>query len=90
MKPDRSTYVWQLEFDAQEGLTKAFHTLLEADDLEDCTVEPLALSIRFSATARRGQDLVAAIYELGELRWCSRHPLEPGAGRAPRVGSIGG
>ncbi len=78
MERERGIYVWQLQFGEKDGLNDAFHSLLEADDLEDCTVEPLSLSIRFTATAHRGQELVTAIYELGELRWCSRHALRPG------------
>jgi len=36
------------------------------------------LQIRFTADIARGQELVAAIYLMGELRWCSRHRLSPG------------
>lgn len=71
-------YVWQLQFDGEKGLEHAFQSLMDADDLEDCSAEPEALQIRFTAGAERGQELVSAIYLMGELRWCSRHRLSPG------------
>jgi hypothetical protein len=71
-------FVWQLEFEAKTGLEHAFQSLMQADDLDDCSVEPEDLMIRFTADIPHGQRLVATIYEMGELRWCSRHELQPG------------
>ena len=71
-------YVWQLQFDGEQGLAHAFQSLMETDDLDDCSVEHDGLQIRFTADVARGQELVAAIYQMGALRWCSRHRLSPG------------
>jgi len=79
MQSPREIYVWQLQLDGAKGLEHAFQSLMQAEDLDDCSVEPDDLSIRFTATAQRGRELVASIYELGELRWCSRHAIRPGA-----------
>lgn len=75
----RTLYVWQLQFDDEKALEHAFHALMQADDLDTCSAEPDELRIRFTAAIDRGQKLVAAIYDLGQLRWCSRHEVAPGA-----------
>ncbi len=83
-------FVWQLRFDGDHDLERAFHTLLEADDLDGCSAEPDALRIRFTATGARGEELVAKVYAMGALRWCSRHPLSPpGSGHDERRQHLG-
>jgi hypothetical protein len=68
-------FVWQLRFEDDGDLERAFHTLLEADDLDGCSAEPEELRIRFTASGARGEELVSKVYAMGALRWCSRHRL---------------
>ena len=78
--------MWQLRFDAAKGVERAFRSLLDADDIDDCSVESDSLRIRFTAGVERGELLVAAIYEMGALCWCSRHRVHEGgaSGEKPR------
>lgn len=68
-------WIWQLEFEDARGMERAFRALMEADDLGDCSALPADRLIRFTASVDRGDALVARIYQMGELRWCSRHRL---------------
>jgi len=74
----RDSYVWQLQFDDSQGLEHAFQSLMDAEDLDDCSVESDELLIRFTGDIAHGEALVAGIYQMGALRWCSRHKIAQG------------
>lgn len=71
----QAMWVWQLEFSDDQGVKHAFGTLMDAGGLGDCSVEPSDRLIRFTAPVAVGDALVAQIYQMGELRWCSRHRI---------------
>jgi len=75
-------FVYQLRFDEPRRLEEAFHSLMDVEDLEACSIEPEEQSLRFMAPSDLGTKLVEQMYHHGGLRWCSRHPIRPGAGGA--------
>lgn len=73
-------FVYQLRFDEPRRLEEAFHSLMDVEDLEACSIEPEQQSLRFMAPSDLGGKLVEQMYHHGGLRWCSRHPIHPGPG----------
>lgn len=68
--------VFQLEFTDKSRLENAFQLLLEEDGVSSCSVEADTMTARFMAGPRVGGKLVERIYEIGGLRWCSRHAVQ--------------
>ncbi len=72
--------VFELEFTEKGQLQSAFGLLIDHDGVESCSVELDAMSARFMAAGGVGSALVERIYEVGGLRWCSRHSVTGQAG----------
>lgn len=75
-------FVYELRFDEPRRLEEAFHTLMDVEDLEACSIEPDEQALRFMAPTDLGAKLVEQMYHHGGLRWCSRHPIRRGSGGA--------
>jgi len=68
--------VFQLAFTDKFRLEEAFRMLLDDERVDSCTVEPNGVTARFVASQRAGAPLLERIYEVGGLRWCSRHAIQ--------------
>jgi hypothetical protein len=54
---------------------------MASSQIDGCLVEPELGRLRFLATRRLADRLVARIYLEGGLTWCTRHDLKAGAER---------
>jgi hypothetical protein len=69
--------VYQLEFSEKGDLESAFELLIDEKGVSSCAVEIETRTARFLAPETAGSGLVERIYEIGGLRWCSRHSFNP-------------
>lgn len=71
--------VYVLHLDTPGRLIRAFDIVLDSSRVASCMVEPELCRVRFLAPSDCADKLVERIYELGGLRWCSRHEVTCGA-----------
>ena len=65
-------YVYVLEFENHEALSRPFARLFDASFVENRSTETETLRIRF-ASPKKADALLERIYLDGGLRWCSLH-----------------
>ncbi len=73
--------VYVLNFESPGSVSRAFECLMASSQIDGCLVEPELGRLRFLATRRLADRLVARIYLEGGLTWCTRHDLKAGAER---------